>query len=135
MRLYETRSLADGWSMLEQHPFSFLVAELTHANAPALVKRIAETERTCPLARVAVVAERWLAEYQWLAREAGAVWFATSPRALQPIVEIASRHLKLAPRAHVSLVQQIWSSMPWAGLGRDRSFLTTGHTHGRKPLE
>lgn len=113
IRLYETRSLADGWSMLEQHPAGFLVAELTHANAALLLERIAALERWLPQARVAVVAERALAQHEWPAREAGAVWFASSPRELRPIAAMAVRHMRLAPVPSVDLVQQIWNSLPW----------------------
>ena len=114
-RLYETRSLADGWAMLEQFPRSFLVAEMTQANAASLAQRTAELERLFPFARVAVVAERSLADYEWLMREAGALWFATSPRALRPVVTLAVRHLQLqtASAPPCDLVQQIWSSLPW----------------------
>jgi hypothetical protein len=113
IRLYETRSVADGWSMLEQFPSSFLVAELTRTNARPLLERMAELERSYPLARVAVVAERSLADYEWLAREAGAVWFAASTRELGPIVAIAVRHVQLAPAPQGTLVQRIYSSLPW----------------------
>jgi len=113
LRLYETRSLADGWAVLDQSPASFLVAELTLANTEALVNRMACLERRFPHARVAVVAERSLAEYEWLLREAGAVWFATSPRELKPIVRLAQRHVLLAPVPPRDLAQQVWSSLPW----------------------
>ena len=113
IRLHETRSLADAWAMLEQHPASFLVAELTRGNALALLDRIAGLERWFPSARVAVVAERSLAEHEWLAREAGAAWFATSPRALRPVVELAARHMQRVPRVPRGLVEQVWDGLPW----------------------
>jgi len=113
LRLYETRSLADGWAVLEQSPASFLVAELTLANADGLLARMAGLERQFPRARVAVVAERSLAEYEWLLREAGAVWFATSPRELKPLVALAQRHLQLAPVPARDFTQQVWDSLPW----------------------
>lgn len=113
IRLYETRSLADAWSMLEQFPGSFLVAELTQANVQSLLDRMAGLRRAYPLARIAVVAERSLADYEWLAREAGAVWFAASPRELAPIAAIAARHMRLAPAPAGDFVQEIWDALPW----------------------
>jgi len=113
LHLYETRSLADGWAVLEQSPASFLVAELTLANADALLARMAGLERQFPRARVAVVAERSLAEYEWLLREAGAVWFATSPRELKPMIAIVQRNMQLTPLPARDLTQQVWDSLPW----------------------
>ncbi len=117
IRLHETRSLADAWSMLGQFPSSFLVAELTLANAQPLLDRMAGMRRAYPLARIAVVAERSLADYEWLAREAGAVWFAVSPRELRPIVAIAERHVRLAPTPAGDFVQEIWDALPWKPVG------------------
>jgi hypothetical protein len=113
LRLYETRSLADAWAVLDQSPASFLVAELTDANGDSLAERVADMERRFPHARVTVVCERSLAQYEWLVREAGAVWFAVSPRDLKPIVALARRHLQRAPRPPRDLAQQVWSSLPW----------------------
>ncbi len=113
LRLYETRSLTDAWASLDQSPASFLVAELTDTNAESLVDRIGGIGRRFPHARVAVVGERCLAEYEWLVREAGAVWFSVSPRDLKPIVALARRHLQRAPCPPRDLAQQVWSSLPW----------------------
>ena len=117
IRLHETRSLADGWAMLEQFPSSFLVAELTRDNVQSLLQRMAGLERSLPLARVAVVADRSLADYHWLMLEAGAAWFAVSPRDLRPIAALAARHLRLAPARGGDLVQQVWNSLPWEPAG------------------
>lgn len=116
VRVYETRSLADGWQMLAEAPASFLVAELTAAGATALLKRMAHLGRDFPLARVAVVADRSLADHRWLMREAGAVHFTCSPRQLRPLARLACGHLARAPIPRRSLTQEIWASLPW---GRD----------------
>ena len=113
LRLYETRSLADAWEMLQQHPSSFVVAELTRSNPPALLHRMAWLEHEFPLARVAVVADRSLADWQWLMREAGAVWFCSSPWQVGPIVAMARRHLQLVPVPPRSLAEQLWHDLPW----------------------
>ncbi len=113
LRIHETRSLADGWEMLRQYPGSFLVVELTTANADALLGRIASLARGFPAARVAVVAERSLAQYEWLVRELGATWFAVSPRELAPLVGLARRHFERSPAPQSDTIEQIWNCLPW----------------------
>ncbi len=111
--IVQTRTLTDCWAELEQSPASFLVLELTMHNARELLRRLASLERRFPEARAAVVADRWLAEYQWVIRAAGAVWFCCSPRQLAPIAATACRHLARAPQPRQSFVQRIWASLPW----------------------
>jgi hypothetical protein len=113
LRIHETRSLPDGWEMLRQHPASFLVVELTAANADALLGRLASMARDFPAARAAVVAERPLADHEWLVRELGATWFAVSSRELAPVVKLARRHLERAPSPPSDILEQIWNSLPW----------------------
>jgi DNA-binding LytR/AlgR family response regulator len=112
-RIHQTRSLAEFWEMLQGAPASFVVAELTAANAEALVDRLARLPREHPLARVAVVAERSLAPYEPWVREAGAVAFLTSPRGLAPLAAMARRHLQQAPAPERGLAEQIWAGLPW----------------------
>ena len=49
------------------------------------------------MARLAVVADRSLAGYEWLMREAGAVHFVCSPRQVGPLAQLACRHLAQVP--------------------------------------
>lgn len=112
-RLWETRSLAECFDMLQRWGASFVVAELTSANCDALLDRLARLPRDHPLCRVAVVADRSLAQYEGLAREAGAVWFVVSPRELGPLAATAQRHLRLAPSEPRKLAERIWASLPW----------------------
>jgi len=111
-RLFETRSLPDAWSMLERFPASFLVAELTAAGAEALLNRMVQLRQDYPGARIAVVADRALADWEWLCREGGAVWFAASPREVRPIVGIARRHLRLMPESR-DFLEELWDRLPW----------------------
>jgi hypothetical protein len=113
-RIRETRSLADAWILVDKYPGSFLVLELTAANAEALFGRLLALPRDFPRARWAVVAERSLAEHEWLVRELGADWFAVSPRDLAPVAEIARRHLALAQSPRGKTVEEIWNRLPWA---------------------
>jgi len=112
-RVWETRSLAECWEMLPRWGASFVVAELTSANVDALLDRLARLPRDHPLCRVVVVADRSLARYEDLVREAGAVWFVVSPRELGPLAATARRHLRLAPSEPRRLAERIWASLPW----------------------
>ena len=81
VRTHETRSLDECWEMLAGSPASLIVVEPPRANRDGLLHRLAGLERDYPLARVAVVAERSLASWEGLIREAGAAWFFTvAPR-------------------------------------------------------
>ena len=99
--------------LLAETPASFLVLELTVKNPPRLLDVLAQMQRGWPDARAAVVADRSLAQWEWLMREAGAVHFLTSPRKLAPLVELACRHLAAAPTPQQTLPERIWSSLPW----------------------
>jgi len=113
VRVYETRSLAECWEVLAEAPAGFTVVELSNATVEDLLRRMARLGRDFPLARVAVVAGRSLADYEWLMREAGAVHFTCSPRQLGPLARLACRHLHQAPAPQQTLTQRIWTSLPW----------------------
>jgi len=114
--LRETRSLPECWDALAGHPTSFLVVELTPANAASLLERTARLERDYPFARIAVAAQRSLADWEWLVREAGAVHFTTSPRALQPLAAMIRRHLGRVRAPALPLAERLWRTLPWKGL-------------------
>ena len=119
VRVWETRSLAQCWDALADAPAGFAVVELTAAAADDLLRRMARLPREFPLAQVVVVADRALAEYEWLLRESGAVHFTCSPRKLTPLAKMACRHLAAAPVPHQSLTERIWSSLPWEAAQED----------------
>lgn len=109
----EARSLADCWDALAEAPGSFAIVELSVANADSLLGRLARLEHDFPLARIAVVAERGLAAYEWLMREAGAVHFTCSPRRLGRLAQLACRHLAVSPAPPQSLGGRLWEALPW----------------------
>lgn len=113
VRVWETRTLADCWSELAQSPASFVVLELG-SRPVGLLRHLARQPREFPLARLAIVADRSLADYQWLMREAGAVCFLSSPRQVGPLAQLACRHLAQVPPPQQSLTERIWTSLPWA---------------------
>ncbi len=114
VRILETRSVDHCWQALADAPASAAIVELTGANADTLLGRMLRLGRDLPLCRVAVVADRKLAGYQSLMREAGAVDFVASPRRLGPLANLACRHLDRAPEHQQGLLRQIWSNLPWS---------------------
>ena len=115
VRVWETRSLAECWETLSAAPGNFVVVELDAATADDLLGRMAGLAHRFPRTRVAVVAARSLAEYEWLLREAGAVHFTCSLRQLAPLAQAACRHLGQVPTPRQGLAERIWAGLPWSG--------------------
>jgi len=112
VRVWETRSLSDCWDELAKSRASFLVLELG-GNATELLQRLAELPRAFPAARAAVVADRSMANREWLLREAGAVHFLASPRRAGTLARMIQRHLDQAPAPTLGPAERIWSELPW----------------------
>jgi hypothetical protein len=117
VRLRECRSLPEAWEALAQTPAAFVIAEAAHENIENLLRRMVWFSRDYPQARIAVVAQRNMARFEWLLREAGAVHFLTSPRRLAPLAGLAVRHLANVPPPPQTMVQRIWASLPWGPPG------------------
>lgn len=117
VRIWETRTLADCWAELDVSPASFVVLELG-SDLPGLLGRMARQPREFPSARLAIVADRPLAEHEWLMREAGAVHFVSGPRQVATLAQLACRHLAQVPPPQQGLGERIWASLPWAREGR-----------------
>jgi hypothetical protein len=117
IRIHETRSLDECRRLLDEHPASFLVIQLTRAGLEELLGFLARIGRDYPWARLAVVAGRELAAAEWLLREAGAVHFVTSPRQLAGLIRTARRHCEAIPRPRLSPVEEIWAALPWKAEG------------------
>jgi ActR/RegA family two-component response regulator len=112
VRVWETRTLFDCWNELAQSPASFVVLELG-ADVDGLLHRIARLSREYPMARAAVTADRSLAAYEWLMREAGAIHFVCSPRRVGLLARLACRHLAEAPQPQQDFAERIWANLPW----------------------
>ncbi len=112
--VHETRGIAECWKVLAVAPASLVVVELTAATVEELLRRMLHLPRDFPRAKVVVVAERGLAQYEWLAREAGAVHFACSPRQAGTLVALARRHLEKTPLPQRTFAEQVWEGLPWA---------------------
>ena len=114
VRVWETRTPADCWNELAESPASFVVIELGR-HVDRLLDYLTRQLREFPSARLAVVAQRSLADYEWLVREAGAACFLVSPRQVGGLAQLACRHLAEAPLPQQSLTERIWSGLPWGG--------------------
>ncbi len=112
--MLETRSLFDCTEELGNHPGSFVVLELRARNAPALVQWLSQLDQEDCQARAAVVADRSLDAWEQVVREAGAVWFVTSPRNVGLLARMARRHLQTVPKPRRDLVEEVWDWLPWA---------------------
>ena len=112
VRVWETRTLADCRDELVENPASFAVVELG-ANLRGLLRLLASQPRRFPVARLAVVADRSQADYEWLVREAGAVHFLCSPRQVALLARLACRHLAQVPPPQQTLAKRIWTGLPW----------------------
>ena len=117
IRVWETRTLADCWTELAQSPASFLVLEMGR-NVAELLGRMARLPREFPAARLAVVADRSLAGYEGLMREAGAVHFVCSLRQVGLLARLACRHLAQVPPPQQSLTERISANLPWGKRGK-----------------
>jgi len=125
VRVWETRTLDYCWSELAASPASFVIVELS-GDIGALLRRLARLGGEFPAARAAVVADRRLAQYEWLLREAGAVHFLCSPRQVGPLAQLACRHLAQVPPPPQSLTERIWATLPWGERGKDSGFRVQG---------
>ena len=119
VRVWETRTLADCWNELAESPASFVVLELG-GDVAGLLDRMARKPCEFPSARLAVVADRSLADHEWLMREAGAVHFLCSPRQVGPLAQLACRHLAQVPPLQQSLTDRIWANLPWGERSKDK---------------
>jgi hypothetical protein len=116
MGLRQTRGLDDCAAELEMAPASLLVLELTRENLLRLLEMLSGLGRRYPLARAIVVAAREFERYEWLVREAGALHFATSPRAGAQLVRLAMRQAQSGNSTEGETDAQAWTALPWTAL-------------------
>lgn len=113
VRWREVRTPDECLDSLRLEPGSFLVLELAAARLDAGLELLAAVQTDFPRAKVAVVAGRDLAEYEWLVREMGAVAFETSPRRVAPLAAAARRHAEANQSGERPLAERIWAELPW----------------------
>ncbi len=121
VRLIETRTLEECWRRLAEWPAALVALELTAERVGPLLARLLRMEREFPAARAIVLAERRLAPYGPLVREAGAIHFVDSTRSLGPVAELVRRRLARlaasgdAPAAGADdTLAEILADLPWS---------------------
>lgn len=124
VQVIETRSLAECWQQLAMAPTATLVWELTTDNLGALVGGLLRLNRDFPGAAAVVVADRRLSVAGGLVREAGAVHFVSSPRALEPVADIVRRRVAAQAKSPLAaapsiagwgnLLNEITAGLPWS---------------------
>jgi hypothetical protein len=113
IELRVTRSLAECADELAAAPGCLLAVELTARIAAALAAFVDRVNQRGAPARVVVLAERGLAEYEEWMREAGAVHFETSPRRLGRLSGLVARHASKVAAPATSIRERIWMRLPW----------------------
>ena len=112
-RLLETRLPDDCLAALAEFPLAVVVIQLQAATAEAdlaLIRAVASKySQACPL----VAAARDAADYEFLARELGAVAFTSSPRNLAELVAVARRHWNNLPPVDLGTAANVWAALPW----------------------
>lgn len=118
IRLIETRSPIECIEAIRAAPSAFVLLELTASDCDRALELLLEISTRRRDVAAAVVAERSLKAYEWLARELGAVHFVVSPRELPPLVgmveRFAERFAARQPPPELELEESVWASLPWA---------------------
>jgi hypothetical protein len=105
-RIRETRELPDCETELARAPAGLLLLEWSAARRFELAPFVERQTRRFPLLRVVVVADHTAAAEEGLAREAGAIHFISSPRALGSVVRLARRQMvRVEPQAEDPVAQ------------------------------
>jgi DNA-binding NtrC family response regulator len=121
VRLCETRMIEECWQRLVQQPTALAALELTAENVRPLLAALLRLHVELPEVRAIVMAERKLAAYENLVREAGAIHFVVSPRSLSDVVELVRRRTAqlAAATAHraddlADPRPEILANLPWS---------------------
>lgn len=101
---------------------AFVLVELTADNAAEALELLDWLQFDWMAARAAVLARRDCRQYEFLAREMGAVHYVDSPRRLKPLVRVVERWLAQQSSPEEAFGESIWRRLPWesaAVLGPD----------------
>jgi len=101
------------WEAFKARPGSFLIVELRPDKLLEILDALRWMERWASAGRIALVVDRRWADLEWMFRQAGVIYFATSPRQMGPLVQMALRHLRRSLRPPTSLAERIWRRLPW----------------------
>ena len=91
VEVVELESMDDLQSRLEESSVALVVMELTDRDAQWIISSLERVARDYPAARTVVVGPHAARSWEWIMREAGAVWATFSPREIRPLSSIALR--------------------------------------------
>ena len=121
VRLFETRMIDECWHRLLEQPTALAALELTADSVRPMLAMLLRLQDELPEVRVIVMAERPLAAYGDLVREAGAIHFVVSPRSLGDVVGLVRRRimqLKASAASQTSDLDdprvQVLANLPWS---------------------
>ncbi len=114
MRLRQTRALSECTAALAVAPMSLVALEANPGNLNGILSWLVQLPVRFPFARAVVLADRGLANYEWLLRDAGAVHFTTSPRELNCLAPLVRNHLSRLPTSKAGFAELVWDSLPWS---------------------
>jgi|GEM_PF-4541016 len=112
-QITETRSLDECAQALAATPNAVALVEFTTEHHDATFDFLMEAETRFPSTLVLVAAERRLAAWAPLLREAGAAWVATEREGFAQLIAMAERHASLHPQPAVGLREAVWAALPW----------------------
>jgi len=112
-RVYETRTAQACRELVGESPASIVVALWTTSTSDDLTALLTAFRHEFPAVRTVAVADRSVEPLRWQILGAGIVWLCTSPRRLEPIVEIIKRHFAGVPKPSRTPEQRIWDELPW----------------------
>lgn len=112
-RLRETRHREGALELLQEAPASILLCEVTAANLEALAIWWSRLAIEFPRARLAIVADRQLADAESFWRELGAVAYVHSARQLAGAARVIRRHLSRYPSPDRTWRETLFDRLPW----------------------
>ena len=113
IRLVETRTWAECLERLAESSWSVVALQLVHQRADRVLAVLEDIDRRFPHAVTLVLAVRSMGSYGWLMREAGAVYFTSSPRRLDIVAQLVGRYLDRVPEQTNNLLDGVQTRMPW----------------------
>jgi hypothetical protein len=113
VRVHETRSLEECREEIEASPASLVALEATTGNFDEILVWLAEAWRDFPRCHVVILGHRGLQQRQWLLREAGAAHVIHSPRGVDAVLRIASRHLDESNDEEPLTRERLLDRLPW----------------------
>jgi hypothetical protein len=109
----ETRSAAECHQVVAAARGSFVVVELEPPRAEQVLDLLFDLGVRFAEVACAVVANRPMRSYEWLARELGTVAFIVSPLEIGGLCDLAERHVGRTIVEPMEVRQSIWESLPW----------------------